>query len=109
MNTPSCIIYTHCWDIWDHSKKNATPIYFNYGNRYDLQTWINRLKLDKAELETLTISDIDSGKENYDEIMKSNEKLCSDNVSVCCVFCDYLHHSLLHLRMEHRWYGLDWS
>lgn len=79
MNTPSCIIYTHRWDIWDHSKKNPTPIYFNYGNRYDLQTWINRLKLDKAELETLTISDIDSGKENYDEIMKSNEKLCSDN------------------------------
>lgn len=79
MNTPSCIIYTHRWDIWDHSKKNPTPIYFNYGNRYDLQTWIDRLKLDKAELETLTISDIDSGKENYDEIMKSNEKLCSDN------------------------------
>lgn len=79
MNTPSCIIYTHCWDIWDHSKKSPTPIYFNYGNRYDLQTWINRLKLDKVELETLTISDIDKGKENYDEIMKSNEKLCSDN------------------------------
>lgn len=79
MNTPSCIIYTHCWDIWDHSKKSQTPIYFNYGNRYDLQTWINRLKLDKVELETLTISDIDKGKENYDEIMKSNEKLCSDN------------------------------
>lgn len=44
-----------------------------------------------------------------DECRIFAKKLRTDNESVCCMFCDNLHYSLLHLRMEHRWNGLDWS
>ena len=79
MKVPMCIIYTHQWDIWDHSKKDKGPIYFNYGATHNLNDWINILALPSDKLFVLTMNDLTNGKLKYKEIMEYNEKLCKDN------------------------------
>lgn len=76
-NCPDLIIYTHRYDIWDHSPLDMRPVYFHYG--YNPRTIDD---VDYRELLYSTDSSVDDyiedGEERYNAIMKENESILKE-------------------------------
>ena len=79
-SVPRLIRLVHQYDIWDHSKVDMYPIYFNYGNQHDLEWWIELLENHTISyLDSVAVDSIDTGKAKYPEIVERNEQFCKDH------------------------------
>ena len=79
MGVPKLIRLVHQYDIWDHSAVNMQPVYFNYGNQYDLDWWIDLLENHPvAYLDSVATDNINIGSQKYAAAVKYNEQYCRD-------------------------------
>lgn len=73
---PNIILYTHRYDIFDHSNDDMYPIYFNYGDRHNLKWWIEIINHSASYTDIIVDKEIEAGKIEYDKSIQYNLKYC---------------------------------